>query len=301
MALSRRLAALGAAASAYSLMEARSYRLTRRVVPVQAGIDRLTILHVSDTHLTGPESPLVPFLERLPELVGTTPDLVFVTGDLIESDKGIEPIVAALSRLEAQLGRYYVLGSHDYFQSENPSFLKYVTGNRKVPVASRAATEDLEGGLSDKGWISAQNLTHQIDAPQGRIRISGVADPYLNWHTTDHIHRAPDEVLALGLVHAPDVVSEWLLNGFDLVFAGHTHGGQIRVPPIGSIVTNSDLPAALAYGLHRIGSGWLHVSPGLGTSHYAPIRFCCPPEATLLELVGNKGYGLGHRPSKGSE
>jgi predicted MPP superfamily phosphohydrolase len=287
MALLRRLTALGALAAAYSLVEARSYRLVRRVIRVPAPIDRLTILHVSDTHLTGDDSPLVPFLERLPELVGSTPDLVVVTGDLIENNAGIDPIVTSLSRLEAQLGRYYVLGSHDYFQAENPHFLKYLTGSRKIPVSSPANTAELENGLRDKGWISAMNQTHHLDTRLGKIRIAGVADPYMNWHETAHINRAPEEVLALGLMHAPDVVSECILNGFDMAFAGHTHGGQVRIPPIGSIVTNSDLPAGLAYGLNRVGAGWLHVSPGLGTGHYAPIRFCCPPEATLLELVGN--------------
>lgn len=287
MALLRRLTALGAAAAAYSLVEARSYRLARRTVRVQAPINRLTVLHVSDTHVGGPDSPLLDFLERLPELVGTTPDLVIATGDLINGDRGIDPLVAALSRLEAQLGRFYVLGSHDYYQSDKPNFKKYLTGERNVSLAGRTDSDRLQDGLRDKGWISAINQTHHLDAPVGEVRISGVADPYLNWHETAHIRRGQGEVLAIGLVHAPDVVSEWVLNGFDLVLAGHTHGGQVRIPPFGALVTNCDLPAALAYGLHRIGSGWLHVSPGLGTSHFAPIRFCCPPEATLLELVGS--------------
>jgi predicted MPP superfamily phosphohydrolase len=141
------------------------------------------------------------------------------------------------------------------------------------------------------------NQTKHLETPYGTVRIAGVADPYLNLHETGHIERAEAEVLALGLVHAPDVVSEWLLNGFDVVFAGHTHGGQIRLPFVGSIVTNSDLPAGLAYGSNRVGSGWLHVSPGLGTSHYTPIRFLCPPEATLLELVGTLGTRPGNSPS----
>ncbi|MEA2517702.1 MAG: uncharacterized protein QOG16_1540, partial [Actinomycetota bacterium] len=92
-------------------------------------------------------------------------------------------------------------------------------------------------------------------------------------------------VLAIGLAHAPDVVSQWMLQGFDLVFTGHTHAGQVRVPGFGAVVTNSSLPTELAGGLHRVGSGWLHVSPGLGTGRFAPIRFNCRPEATLLEIT----------------
>ena len=132
--------------------------------------------------------------------------------------------------------------------------------------------------------MSLVNRTHLLESPHGRIRLAGVDDPYIRRHNTDHIERSDDDVLAIGLVHAPDVVSEWLLAGFDLVVAGHTHGGQVRVPGIGALVSNCSLPNALAGGLHRIGPGWLHVSPGLGTSKFAPIRFACRPEATLLRL-----------------
>jgi predicted MPP superfamily phosphohydrolase len=81
-------------------------------------------------------------------------------------------------------------------------------------------------------------------------------------------------------------------DGFGLILAGHTHGGQLCVPGFGALVTNCDLPPRQAKGLsvHRAddGSGarsLLHVSAGLGTSPYAPVRFACPPEATLLTLV----------------
>jgi predicted MPP superfamily phosphohydrolase len=74
-----------------------------------------------------------------------------------------------------------------------------------------------------------------------------------------------------------------------LVFAGHTHGGQLCLPGKGALVTNCDLDTARAKGLHRHPAGdpegaWLHVSAGLGTSPMAPVRFCCRPEATLLTL-----------------
>jgi predicted MPP superfamily phosphohydrolase len=74
-------------------------------------------------------------------------------------------------------------------------------------------------------------------------------------------------------------------DGIDLIFAGHTHGGQLCVPGFGALVTNCDLPVSQAKGLHQRGGAWLHVSAGLGTSPTAPIRFACPPEATLLTLV----------------
>jgi len=74
-------------------------------------------------------------------------------------------------------------------------------------------------------------------------------------------------------------------DGADLVLAGHTHGGQLRVPGFGALVTNCDLDRRRARGLSTYEGSVLHVSAGLGTSPYAPIRFACPPEATLLTLV----------------
>jgi predicted MPP superfamily phosphohydrolase len=74
-------------------------------------------------------------------------------------------------------------------------------------------------------------------------------------------------------------------DGFPLLVAGHTHGGQVCVPGYGALVTNCDLPRRMASGLHRYRTSWLHVSAGLGTSPTAPVRFACPPEATLLTLV----------------
>ncbi len=207
------------------------------------------------------------------------------TGDMIEDNSGIDPVVEALSGIEAALGRFYVFGSHDYYQARFQSITKYFRHGSGTIRAEQADVERLETGLRATGWAAVTNTSVTIDSPSGPIRVSGVDDPYLRRHRTSHIRRDPEDVAAIGLVHAPNVVSEWLLRGYDLVCAGHTHGGQVRMPITGAVVTNCDLPAALAMGPHRIGSGWLHVSPGLGTSKFSPIRFLCRPEATLLELI----------------
>jgi predicted MPP superfamily phosphohydrolase len=81
------------------------------------------------------------------------------------------------------------------------------------------------------------------------------------------------------------VLDAWSADGVDLLLAGHTHGGQVRLPGYGAIVTNCGIDRARAKGLSTYESSWLHVSPGLGTSPYAPIRFACRPEATLLRLT----------------
>ena len=279
---------LGAAAGAltgYSLWEPYRFRLAERFVPVEAGRLAVSILHLSDTHLRASDGRLLEFLEGLPEAMGEVPDLVVATGDMIEGDSGIVPLVEALTRLEARLGRFYVLGSHDYYSSKGASYGKYFSREHKPVRAPRNSTGELERGLQDKGWVPLTNSAETIETPDGKVLVAGVDDPHLRRHRTEHIHTDGSESLAIGLVHAPDVVSEWALNGFDLILAGHTHGGQVRIPGMGAVVTNCSLPTGLAVGLNRVGRTWLHVSPGLGNGRYTPIRFGCRPEATFLRLV----------------
>jgi uncharacterized protein len=274
-----------AAAAAYSVYEPYRRRLVERRLEIEKGRPSISVLHVSDTHLTGHSRSLARWLQNLPATLEELPDLVLATGDFIDNDHGIELALEAMSGLEARYGRFYVLGSHDYFVSRFQGYGKYLGLQGQPPRARPSRVDVLESGLQDKGWISLNNQTAVLETPAGRLRIAGVDDPYLSRHTTSHIRRDSTDALALGLVHAPDVVSEWALHGFDLVVAGHTHGGQVRLPLIGGLVTNCSLPNALSQGVHRIGNTWLHVSPGLGQGRFAPIRFLCPPEATLLRLV----------------
>jgi uncharacterized protein len=277
---------LGAGLSAYALYEPYRFRLATIHVPVPEGSPAVDVLHVSDTHMTGARRALIRWLKSLPDLLPNQPDLVLATGDLIENDSGIEPLVESLAGLEGRLGRFYVLGSHDYYQSQfRPrAYLKYFQKDHERVRANPADVDALESGLTSKGWRPLTNTAEVVHKGDARIRIAGVDDPYIRRHRTDHIERLTEDDLAIGLVHAPDVVSEWALTGYDLVLAGHTHGGQVRLPIVGSLVTNCTLPAALAGGLHRIGNAWLHVSPGLGSGRFARIRFARPPEATLLQI-----------------
>ncbi len=275
-------AVAGAAALAgYALLEPLRYRLAIKDVPLGRG-PRLDILHLSDMHFSARDRRLGDFLRSLRDEPGEV-DVVLCTGDMIQNDGGIAPLLDALEGIRGRYGSYYVLGSHDYFHSSAANYAKYFTGRRDQIKVRRNNVDDLEEGLGELGWRALTNDSVVVTAGDARIRLAGVDDPYIDRHRTEHI-QSRDEDLAIGLVHAPDVVSEWMLRGFDLVVAGHTHAGQVRVPGAGAVVTNSKLPSALASGLHRIGRGWLHVSPGLGTGRFAPIRFLAPPEATLLRL-----------------
>lgn len=276
-------AGTGAGIVVYSLCEPHLYRLVTHDLQVGPGVPRLDILHVSDTHLGARDKSRARWLSRLPARLGRTPDLVVATGDLIQDDTGIDPVVELLAGLEGRLGRYYVLGSHDYYQSTFQSYAKYWTGERQLSPR-RANVERLEGGLRAKGWVPLTNRSEVAETSGGPVRLVGVDDPYLSRHRTEHISRQEDDACAIGVMHSPEIVSHFALAGFDLILAGHTHAGQVRVPWAGAVITNSSLPAGLAGGPHRVGSSWLHVSPGLGQGRFSPIRFNCRPEATLLRL-----------------
>jgi predicted MPP superfamily phosphohydrolase len=278
-----RIALAAAVLGAYSLYEPYRFRLVTHELTVPPDTPEISILHISDLHLKARDRKLARFVRDLGSLENV--DLILATGDLIEDDSGIAPLIECFSPLKARLGCFYVLGSHDYYQSRFTSWGKYFTGKKSSLTAKRAATGKLEAGLAEHHWQPLANSSKVVDAEWGQLRVTGLDDPYLNRHDVSVIHLDGKEKMAIGLVHSPDVVSEWFLEGFDLVLAGHTHAGQVRLPFYGALVTNCSLPTALAGGPHPIGNGWLHVSPGLGTGKFSPIRFNCLPEATLLRTV----------------
>ena len=131
---------------------------------------------------------------------------------------------------------------------------------------------------------------HTLEAGGVTIATAGVDDPHIRRDRYDRIAGPPAACpdLRLGLTHSPEprVLDAFAGDGYDLVLAGHTHGGQLRLPGYGAIVTNCGIDRSRARGASRWGAHmWLHVSAGLGTSPTAPARFACPPEASLLTLV----------------
>jgi uncharacterized protein len=281
----------GVATAAYTVWEARAYRMGEQKVPLPTGGPRPTILHISDTHLTASNDKMIRFLEDLPRTLGATPDMVVATGDMIDDDSGIDPLIKALSGIQGRLGRFYVLGSHDFYQSTFRGFAeggmrKFLSSSRGPVTSKRADVGRLNEGLESEGWIPLGNSTEVLTTDSGTIRLTGMDDPFMGRHRVEHVVRHPDDDLAIGAVHTPEHLSVWALAHYDLVLAGHTHGGQVRLPFVGAVVTNCNLPRSLAKGLHRIGDTWIHMSPGLGTSKFSPVRFLCPPELTLLRPAG---------------
>jgi predicted MPP superfamily phosphohydrolase len=179
-----------------------------------------------------------------------------------------------------------VLGSNDYFAPRFRNPLTYFLGpsSRRHRTAPRNPWRELVAGLEARGWTVLANRRGQL----GDVELAGLDDPHIRRDDPRVLVPANgDARLRLGVVHSPyrRALDAFERKGYGLVLAGHTHGGQVCLPGVGALVTNCDLPREQVRGLSRWGSSWLHVSAGLGTSKYAPFRFACRPEASLLTVV----------------
>ena len=184
-----------------------------------------------------------------------------------------------------------VLGSNDYWAPRPKSPFIYFREPTHRRLGAELDTPRLRAGLRADGWRIVDNVRERVATAVGDLDVVGLGDPHLWLDRPDRVTWTPpaaDAVVGLGLVHAPytAVLDRFERTGFDVVLAGHTHGGQVRVPGYGALVANCDLPLRQARGASRVGGRMrLHVSAGLGHSRYAPVRFACRPEATVIDLV----------------
>ncbi len=285
-------AGIGAACVAYGVVvEQRWFR--RRDVELPGALrdgPPLRILHVADTHLTPPDDRMARFIERLADEVEV--DLIVASGDLLGAVGSEDATVALLAPLTAGgTPGLVVLGSNDLFGPTPKSPLLYFTDPDARRIGPPLDTDRFVRGLEATGWTVVRNGWTSIVAGGRTIAVSGMDDPHLHEHVMpDASTLTPDVPGAdfhLGLVHAPyvDAVERLLSVGCDLVLSGHTHGGQVRIPGVGALVGNCDLPLDQVRGATRRGDAWLHVTPGLGQSAFAPFRFGCRPEASVLHLT----------------
>jgi uncharacterized protein len=281
------VATAGAACVGYGILVERDwYRLRRqRVEALAPGQAPLTVLHLSDLHLTAADARRMRFLERL---AAEPVDLVVLTGDMLGEPGALDPVLDSLGRFRPRLGAVAVLGSNDYWAPRFRNPLAYFLGpsSRRRRQSGRNPWRELVEGLEARGWTVLRNRRGRI----GDVELAGIDDPHIRYDDPGVAVPPNGEVparLRLGVVHSPyrRALDAFAGNGYDLVLAGHTHGGQVRLPGVGALVTNCDLPRDRVRGLSRWGSSWLHVSAGLGTSKYAPFRFACRPEASLLTVV----------------
>ena len=280
------IGAVGAACVAYGFTEARRYGTRTHVIPcLPLGSAPVRILQVSDTHLQSSNERLRSFVASLAD---EEYDVVVATGDLLGGPDSVEPLADALSRLRASVARLFVLGSSDYYVPRLRSYFNYFRPpgmRRRRKRRNRNRTDDFQRLLAEAGWTELTNRGIEIKLGTLRTQVTGLDDPHIFRDDRTLLVRDPAADFSICLVHDPAPYADAARAGYDLVVAGHTHGGQVRLPVLGALVTNSHLPARMARWTSRVGRTWLFVSPGLGTSKFAPFRFLCPPEASILELV----------------
>ncbi len=279
---------VGAAGVGYAAgIERNAFALREVTLPVLApGSPRLRVLHVSDLHMTPNQRRKQAWVRELARL---EPDLVVNTGDNLAHQRAVPAVVQALDPLLARPG-LFVFGSNDYFAPTRKNPAHYLTAKHTRVHGQPLPWRDLRAAFAERGWLDATHTRHRLEVNGVRVAVVGVDDPHLKRERMGTVDgpAADDADLRLALTHSPEprVLDVFARQGYDLVMAGHTHGGQLCVPGVGAIVTNCELDRSRAKGASRWGSHmWLHVSAGLGTSPYAPVRFACRPEATLLTLV----------------
>ncbi|MBC9937502.1 MULTISPECIES: metallophosphoesterase [unclassified Leucobacter] len=299
--------ALGAAAAGVvvwsTIIERQLFTVRRHTLPLlPAGTAPVRILQLSDLHLAPWQNGKIDWVRSLAEL---RPDLVVLTGDLLGHLDAIPALERAL-RPFAELGipGVFVHGSNDYYGPIAKNPMRYL----REPSRKSTRHPDIDNArltrmLSDElGFTGLNNDATSLELRGQRFELFGMNDPHIGYDDAAKMRSALDHTRAqhesadgpaptrIGVVHAPyqAPLGALLAGGAELILAGHTHGGQVRVPGLGALTANCDLPVSQARGLsvwydaHR--AAFLNVSAGLGNSIYAPVRFACRPEASLLVL-----------------
>jgi predicted MPP superfamily phosphohydrolase len=289
-----------AGVAAWSLAEAAAFRLRRVEVPLSAPPRPapLRVLHLSDLHIAPWQRRKQAWLRGLAAL---EPDLTVVTGDFLGHRAAVPVVADALGPLLERPGAF-VLGSNDHVAPRLGNPGQYLLGTtartrEDWTYRERLPTGDLVRLLTERGWRHLDNDRDRIVVSGALVDLVGVDDPH---HGLDRMP-APSTVdrgaVRLGVAHAPyrRILDAMTADGAHLVLAGHTHGGQVCVPGWGAVVTNCDLEPRYAHGLFAwsvrgadpwaaAATAWVHVSAGVGTSPWTPVRLACPPGATLLTL-----------------
>jgi predicted MPP superfamily phosphohydrolase len=267
-AMTRRMFLIGGASTfSYLYLVRLSITVRRYRVPIRAlplAFEGFTILQLSDLHdkdFGSAEKDLVNLFRQ------ENFDMVALTGDLVARDRlQLTPALELISGIQAISGRpvYSVSGNHDWYQERGAQF---------------------NSRLREVGVRVLSNSSAPIERGKDRIWIIGVDDPVTLRDRLDQAIRGTDNSTSrLLLAHSPQIFPKAVANGLDLVLAGHTHGGQIRIPFLGApFVPSMGHFPRWDYGLYSSGATTMIVSGGLGESWF-PIRFNIRPEVSLVTL-----------------
>lgn len=290
------LFAAGAGAWFYaSKVEVRRYQLETVDIPTVVGgtgpMPSLKILHISDLHLSRPESHKINFLQKITD---EEYDMVVLTGDVFEDFSGLEYASRILKR-KPRLGAYAVLGNHDYYPYTIWNKTLGRIDRRFRHPSSVRNVDSMITALENGGFTVLHNgwSSH----PEEKIFVLGI--DYFGIEESalkSIVAQAPDDHVVLAIQHVPHKLSRLAQMGIDTVFCGHTHGGQVRIPGIGALITDSELSREEASGLLWRDKTAIHVSRGMGADPRSNFRFFCPPHATVVNLhrQSQDDLDLGH-------
>lgn len=287
------LLALGLACAIWGIGVERYLFAIRRenVKLLPANSKPITVLHIGDIHLAPWQKRKAKFVHSLGAL---KPDLVINTGDNLGHKDAIGPVLTALAPLLEKPG-VFVNGSNDYYAPVLRNPLGYLAKPSERSEGPVLDTPRLIGGFRSAGWLNLNNREGQLIINGTKLGFLGVDDAH---DELDNLSSIPAQAnslagcdLIIGVSHAPylRVLESMGTVGAKMIFAGHTHGGQVCMPGVGALTTNCDLPRKYAKGI----SAWrfagrdviLNVVAGLGHSIYAPVRFFCRPEVRLITLL----------------
>lgn len=247
--------------------EAMRVAFTEKQVPLMrlpSALDGLRVVHLSDLHFSGRVLP--PFFhEVVREINSLEPDLLLLTGDICDKPECLPWIRDILSPLFARHGKFFILGNHD----------------DRLPD-----TDSLRGEVLKSGFVGLGGRCETIEVRGERILLAGNEMP---WFGPRPQLDGKGQELRILLSHSPDQIAWARRNGFDLLLAGHTHGGQIQFPLIGPVVCPSWYGVRYTCGLFCESPTVVHVTRGL--SGLFPIRWNCQPEVALLELRSTQSSG----------
>ena len=255
------------------------------------GSAAIRVLHISDIHMAPWQRRKQRFIAGL---IAEKPDLVVNTGDNLGHKDVVNETLTALNSL-MQVPGVFVNGSNDYFAPRFKSPITYLfkpsTPHQEKPLD----TAKLTGAFESQAWRNLNNTATSLELNGVTIALLGVDDAHLELDDLESLDQAAalreKADLTIGVTHAPyrRVIEAMAENGVDILFAGHTHGGQVRFPFVGALTTNSDLPNKNAKGMSAWSFGdrvmLLNVSAGLGNSIFAPIRLFNRPEVRVITLV----------------
>jgi len=223
----------------------------------------LKIAHISDLHMTGRIGPR--WYEQVAEQVNPLQaDVIAVTGDIVEHKDCWPWLANSLGKLRAKHGVYFIMGNHDFYLDTKQT-KKRLEAQGLICLSERRI---------DVEWNGAPVILAGNERPWG----PGSVD--LSEESNKNSAQLP---LRLLLMHTPDQFAWACQQNVSLALAGHTHGGQLRFPLLGPIACPSRYGTRYACGVFRRGKTVMHVTRGI--SGKTPLRWNCPPEIALLELV----------------